>query len=252
MKRITSKNNEKIKELKKLGRKKYRDKLGLFVVENWKIVLDARVKPKSLFVTSEFLEDHRDEIERIGTKVYEIDIKLNKAFSSLETPPGIAAVYHTKPPFSSPLKRGESQVIYLNGISDPGNLGTILRSALAFDLTDMVVDESCADIYNPKTIQAAKDAIFKLNISFDEHGQLLRDLKEAMPIIATTLDDADPIENLKKHDKFCLVLGSESHGVDQDILKAADHLVKIDMGEQIESLNVAAAAAIIFHEIYRK
>ncbi|MBU0531814.1 RNA methyltransferase [Patescibacteria group bacterium] len=244
---ITSKDNQMIKELKRLSQKKYRDKLGKFVVENWKIIIDARVAPESLFVTEQFLADHQAEIEELGIDVNQIDEKLNKFFSCLDTPSGVAAMF---PKLDQPIQTNQI-TIYLNAISDPGNLGTILRSALAFDLTNIVVDETCADVYNPKTIQAAKDAIFQLNISFDEHRQILRDLKEQMPIVATTLEAAEPIESLKRLNKYCLVLGSESHGVDPEIIKIADHKIKIEMGEQIESLNVAAAAAIIFHEIYR-
>ncbi len=253
-KEITSADNAKIKHLKKLRMKKYRDKDNEFVVENAVLIDDAVVAeyyPKQIFVTEAWIKKNEriwnNILDRSGIDTYYvINEKINRVFSELETPSGIAALYDK---LDKPINY-KTSIAYLNGISDPGNLGTILRSALAFDLTNIVVDETCADVYNPKTVQAAKDAIFKLNISFDEHRQILRDLKEQMPIIATTLEATDPIESLKKHDKFCLVLGNESHGVDPDIFKKADGYVRIKMSDQIESLNVSAAAAIIFHEIY--
>ncbi|MFA6097267.1 MAG: RNA methyltransferase, partial [Candidatus Paceibacterota bacterium] len=189
------------------------------------------------------------------TEYYLIDEKINKSFSSMDTPPGIAAVYskpgnkidHTKP------------IVYLNAINDPGNVGTILRSALAFDLQNIVIDERSADVYNPKTISAAKDAIFKLNIGFDKDRKFLIDLKKmsaqggpasGWPIFTTRLEKSNGLEILNKQKLFCIVLGSESHGVDEAIRKMSDDFIRIPMSANIESLNVAASAAIIFHEIY--
>jgi TrmH family RNA methyltransferase len=166
----------------------------------------------------------------------------------MDTPPGIAAVYSkpgNKIDYTKP-------VVYLNAINDPGNVGTILRSALAFDLKNIVIDERSADVYNPKTISAAKEAIFKLNIGFDKDLAILKEIKKKMHIIATQLEESDGLDILNKQKLFCVVLGSESHGVDEAIRKMSDDFVKIPMSADIESLNVAASAAIIFHEIYAR
>lgn len=251
---ITSKDNPKIKFLKQLRQKKYRDESGKFLVENAVIIHDAAkagVIPEMMFVTEVFLEKNRELYDFIVAKCgvnecYMIDEKINRSFSSMDTAPGIAAIY-SKPRNKMDLTK---PVIYLNAINDPGNLGTILRSALAFGLKNIVIDEHCADVYNPKTVSAAKDAIFKLNIEPDEDLWQLHEIKKIMPVISTRLEKSDGLELLKKQKLFCIVLGSESHGVDEAIQKVSDDFVRIPMSGEIESLNVAAGAAIIFYEIY--
>lgn len=260
---IVSKDNAKIKTLRQLGQKKYRDESEQFLVENAVIIRDAAnagIAFESLFVTRTFLERNKEIFDVIVnetkiTKYYLIDEIINKSFSSLDTPPGIAAVYskpYNKIDYAKPI-------VYLNAINDPGNVGTILRSALAFDLKNIVIDEHSADVYNPKTVSAAKDAIFKLNIASDKDRNFLFDLKKmsaqggpasGWTIITTQLEESNGLDTLKKQKLFCVVLGSESHGVDEAIRKISDDFVRIPMSANIESLNVAASAAIIFHEIY--
>ncbi len=251
---ITSKDNPKIKFLGQLGQKKYRDESGKFLVENAVIIQDAAedgVIPESIFATKDFIGKNKEKFEFIleRAKIEEhflVDEKINKSFSALDTAPGIAAVYskiERKIDYTKP-------VVYLNAINDPGNLGTILRSALAFGLKNIVVDEFCADVYNPKTINAAKDAIFKLNIEFDENREILREIKSKMPVYATRLEKSAGLEIIKKQKLFCVVLGSESHGVDKKIQEMRDGFIRIPMSSEIESLNVAASAAIIFYEIF--
>ncbi len=252
---ITSKDNPKIKFLKQMGQKKYRDESGKFVVENAVIIQDAvkaGVKPESLFAAKDFIEKNKEKFNFILEHVkideyYLIDEKINKSFSALDTAPGIAAVY------SKPEKKIDftKPIIYLNTINDPGNLGTILRSALAFGLKNIVIDEFCADAYNPKTINAAKDAIFKLNIEFDKNLEILKEIKKQMPVFSTRLEKSSGLEILKKQKLFCIVLGSESHGVDKKIQEISDDFIRIPMSGEIESLNVAASAAIVFWEIYK-
>ncbi len=259
---ITSKDNAKIKSLRQLGQKKYRDESGRFLVENAVTILDAAkagIVFEALFATGDFIEKNQEMFDYILEKsvtdeYYLIDEKINRSFSSLDTAPGIAAIY-SKPQNKIDLA---APIIYLNAINDPGNLGTILRSALAFGLKNIVVDERTADVYSPKTISAAKDAIFKLNIGSDKDRKFIIDLKKMSTqggpasgwrIISTRLGKAEGLDILKKQKLFCVVLGSESHGVDQAIQAMSDNFIKIPMSDEIESLNVASSAAIIFYEI---
>lgn len=251
---ITSKDNEKIKFLKKLKKSKYRDQYAKFFVENATIIADAAKSGfvfESLFATKNFIEKNREKFDAFlksagASEYYIIDEKVNESFSDLETAPGIAAIYakpERKIDFTAPI-------VYLNGINDPGNLGTILRSALAFNLKNIVVDEYSADVFNYKTIQAARDAIFKVNLEFDTELSLLSKIKQAMKIFSTRLEESEDIGILKSEKLFCLVLGSETRGVDKKIRDMSSHFLKIEMGSGVESLNVASAAAIIFYEIY--
>lgn len=250
---IISKDNDKIKLLRKLNLKKFRDDTGLFGVENFNIVLDAAVSgilPESIYVTQEFYQKNKTKLESFlkmlePSEVFIISQRIAKTFSNLEEPSGLAAVYKKR---TGQLDLSKN-VIYLNGISDPGNLGTILRSALAFGLTNLVLDETCADVYGAKTVNAAKDAIFKLNLKFDKNLTVLKQLKESRKIIATRLKKSDNIKEIKNYPLFCLVLGGEAKGVTEEIQKLADVFLRIPIAPEIESLNVASAAAIIFYLI---
>lgn len=250
---IASKDNDKIKQLRKLNLKKFRDDTGLFFVENFNIVLDAvatGILPETVYLTQEFYKKNKIALEAFLKNVEPADCfmasqKIFKTFSNLDEPVGLAAVYKKR---AGRLDLSKN-IIYLNGISDPGNLGTILRSALAFNLPNLVLDETCADVYGPKTINAAKDAIFKLNLKFDKNLAVLKQLKETKKIIATRLKKSDDIGEIKNYPSFCLVLGSEARGVAEEIQKLTDVFLRIPISRDIESLNVASAAAIIFYLI---
>lgn len=250
---ITSPQNSQIKLLEKLNAKKYRHELGLFPVENLTIILDALKAGfdfEALFVTEEFADKREEELKYIqensqAENYYLINSKLNKIYSNLDTPSGITAIYKF-----IDKKADKSSVLYLNGVSDPGNLGTIMRSALAFGFVNLVLDNTCVDVYNSKVINAAKDAIFKLNIFEDKTGKWLIDTK--LPVYATSSYLGESIRDLKPAKNFCLVLGSESHGVSPEIIKLAKKCIKIEISSQMESLNVATAAAILLYELSKK
>jgi RNA methyltransferase, TrmH family len=248
---ISSVDNAKIKQLKRLRLKKYRKDMAQFVVENLAIIYDG-VKDGYIFddllLTEEFEEKNRTKLKIIADKAkakhyYQIDYRVNKSFTQVESPVGIAATYSYK---EQKIETNKS-VVYLNGINDPGNLGTIFRTALAFGFNNIVIDEKCVDIYNGKVINAAKDSIFKLNIIEDKDGEWLKSTK--LPIYTTSSHKGELLSGFKAAEKFCLVLGNESNGVDKDIMKLAKDSIKIDMNKDIESLNVASAAAVLLYEL---
>lgn len=254
---IISKDNDKIKNLKKLAKKSWRDETKQFVVENLVIIhdaLQAGVKPASLFITEEIQTQSNDKLRYILGRLnecYVINNQINKAVSNLATPSGVIAVYD-KPDSEIDLSKN---ILYLNAISDPGNMGTILRTALAFGIENIVVDNYCVDLYNPKTIQAAKDAIFKVQIAHDQDLEILTKLQKQMTVYATDLEagiEISSLPSLSSQDRFCLILGNEAKGVVTDIKNKANSLIKVDMTDQIESLNVAIAAGIILHQLWSK
>jgi TrmH family RNA methyltransferase len=252
-KEIESKENNKIKEIKKLALKKYRATLNKFVVENWVIILDAfkaGYNFEEILFTKEFADRYKKDIEILKGKIskdnfYLIDEKINKHASQLKTPSGVLAVYK-----ASKDKTGKGPVVYLNNISDPGNLGTILRTCLAFDFKNIVVDDQCADIYNYKTINAAKDSLFKINISKDVKGEWINNTK--LPIYVTLPGRGKSLKEFFPAKEFCLVLGGESSGVDKKIIKKAEEEINIKTSASIESLNVAISASIMLHNFFNK
>ncbi|MEI6835699.1 MAG: RNA methyltransferase [Candidatus Falkowbacteria bacterium] len=250
---IASLQNNQIKTLKKLALKKYRYELKQFTVENLTIICDALANGydfETLFVTAEFMTRHLDKFqflqENSQANYYIIDEMMSSHFSQLDTPSGITAIYKFP---KNKIEDGES-IIYLNSISDPGNLGTIMRTALAFNFNNLVLDGTCVDIYNAKTIAAAKNSIFKLNIFEDKDGSWISDTK--LPIYVTSSHGDADLETFSAADKFCLVLGNESHGVSEAIDKLALKRLKIDISDHIESLNVSVAAAILFYKLGHK
>jgi len=258
MEKIVSKDNKKIKLLKKLRTKKYRNKFGKFLVENVAIIYDGLncgYELETLFITQEILDSDCNKIkfivEKVGSgNIFIVSKDVNKYFSSLETPSGIAAVYDRDE--EKELNFSE-RILYLNEIKDPGNLGTILRSAVAFGVSEIVLDRGCVDLYNPKVIQSAKDAIFKTNVVFDKDGKVLQEIKNKMKIFVTDVDGGAEVgDAFKNEDDFCVVLGSESHGVSEDVKNIADEVINIKSSSEMESLNVAVSTGIILYEMYNK
>ena len=252
-KKITSLDNELIKKFLKLKFKKYRRKFNLFFVENSKIIIDAYnygVFPKYLLFTEEFYNKNKKQIDLLlnedkSVNVYIINKKINNTISDLDTPSEIIAVYEIQDKKIS----FSSNILYLNAISDPGNLGTILRSALAFGFKDIVLDEYCTDLYNYKVINAAKETIFKLNIQYDKDLRLLDKIKNDYQLVITIKKDGVDINNISRKELICLVFGNESHGVSDEIKNKADVFLSISTSEEIESLNVASAASIILYSL---
>ena len=135
------------------------------------------------------------------------------------------------------------KIVYLDNINDPGNLGTILRTAVAFNYDAVILSKSSVDIYNEKVVAASKGALFLVDTYYDDIDNYL----EGRKVIVSALDDATPLSECPKENNFILVLGNESHGVSPEIIKKANKVVKIEMNDSIDSLNVAVAAGILMN-----
>lgn len=255
MKNLTSKDNPIIKKFKKLGQKKYRREYSSFLVENFVIMRDAYkagVKIKNILVTEAFIDKHSRDWDEIVEKVdvnniFIIDDRTNKFLSSLETPSGILLEYDL-------LEKelvANKPIVYLNGIGDPGNLGTIFRTCVAFGFDNIVLDEKCVDIYNPKTISAAKDAIFKINFFIDKNYSFFEQNKN-VPVFASNVSQGRSLGDFAFPERYILVFGSESHGIDEGIRKLTTEFINIEISSKLESLNVASAVAIFLYEIARR
>lgn len=135
-------------------------------------------------------------------------------------------------------------IIFLDNVQDPGNVGTIIRTALSFSYDGVVLGNKSASIYNEKVIQSSKGAVFKLPIKENISLENLKNQK--FQIISTSLKNAINYQELTLNDKFCLVFGNEGQGISEETLKLSDKLIKIEMSN-IDSLNVAVAAGIILN-----
>ncbi len=248
MQRITSKTNGKIKLLKSLTKKKSRYSEGLFFVEGYIVNFESPILPVYSVIDEKYLEEYGELINRYrnsGVEVILTNGEIIQHLSDTITPQGIISYYNFIDRSIKNLPLG--QFLYLDGISDPGNLGTIIRTADAFNIDGVVVGENSVDLYNPKTIRSTMASIFRVPIYF---GNLL-DLENLSEykIIATALENSIGIKECTFPENSIVVMGSEAHGVSEDILKMVDKRIKIPIREGVDSLNVAIATGIVLYEL---
>ena len=241
---ITSKANSVVKNAKKLHQKKYRK--SAYLIEGWHLfeeAVQAGVMIKKIFA----LENYRDQLATFPQTVWvSEDILLDLADS--QTPQGIVAVVQKEEVGQAGLSQGK--FLFLEDVQDPGNVGTIIRTADAAGFTGVIVSDKSADIYSLKTLRSMQGSHFHLPIYRMSSQRLLEEAKEAaIPVLATTLSkDSVDYRELPPIENFVLVMGNEGQGISSLMAESADQLVHISMKGQAESLNVAVAAGIlIFH-----
>ena len=237
IKAITSKNNERVKFAVSLKENKNRKKYGLFLAETKK---SLQMAIKNKVVQEVFSTEYIDLPEDVPLNL--VSEEVLKKLSSNVNPEGvvfIAKIEECK--VNNPHK-----VLYFDSISDPGNMGTLLRTALAFSYDLVVVSENSVSIYNEKVINSSKGAIFEIPV---KEGKL-KEFKGSHQIIVTNLSkNAVDFNTVEVKKDFVLVLGNESHGVSKDSLALADLEVIIPI-KNIDSLNVAVAGGILMNKIH--
>lgn len=244
----------KTKLVRKLGQKKYRNELKLFVAEGLRLC--EEVPPAQVefgFYTREFLLESRGKflVERLKN-LEEISAATLEKISDTQTPQGILLVVKQK---VSTLEEVAAKkiVVALDGVQDPGNVGTILRTAAAFDC-GVILLEGSAEIFNPKVVRSSMGAIFYLPFMTMTRADFLSAMNlRGVEILAAAVDESAEIyfrHDFRKN-PVAIVFGSEANGVSKEILDAARSIF-IPMRGHAESLNVATSAAIILSEIVRQ
>lgn len=232
---ITSRQNPKIKEAVKLSNGNYADKNKLFLMEGFH-ALEMALKAKVVkeVYTLKKIEDIPDEIDQ-----YIITPDLMKKICNTVHPQGVLVVCNQiqSKPVSS------DRILFLDNISDPGNLGTLLRTALAFGYIDVFITGGCSP-YNLKALAASQGAIFSVNILKELPFSVIKEYE----VIATEIKGSVELSEFKPQKKHILILGNEAHGVSNEFLSSADRRIRININE-IESLNVAVAGAIAMYEL---
>ena len=182
-------------------------------------------------------------LPKIGKDIetYKINDEVLRKLAVSENPEGVVFVSEMLKPRKD--KSDYHKIVYLDQINDPGNLGTILRTAVAFNYDAVVLSKGSVDLYNEKVIAASKGAIFLVDAFVGD----IENYKDKQIIVSTLDEDSIPLNECKKPNDFVLVLGNESHGVSEPIIKIANQLVKIEMNDVIDSLNVAIAGAILMN-----
>ena len=234
----TSINNELIKNIKKLQTKKYRDKFDKFLVEGEHLVNEAI---KSGFVDFVIvLENYSIDA---NVRVINVSENILKYLRELENPQKVMAVCK-----KNKNKQYGNKIMILDGIQDPGNLGTIIRSCVAFDCDTLVLSKDTVDLYNSKVIRATQGMIFKINIIVTDLESFILKLKD-YTIIGTDVNNGNLISEFKKDEKFAIIMGNEGNGISNKVKALCTKNIYIPMNKDCESLNVGVAASIILYEL---
>lgn len=234
---ITSLDNKKIKDLVKLRNKKYRDLYGKFVVDSVNFIKEA---DKLGLLLEVYILDGND-LDVSCCKYFVTDKVMNK-IKSVNTCLYVGIV--KKPVFDGNLG---NRILLLDGVCDPGNMGTIIRSALGFNVSSVVLSNTCCDLYNDKCLRACEGSILKVNVLRDDLVPVIKSLKGIIPIYTTDVCDGEDIRNVSS-DKFALIIGNEGNGVSNDLVILSDKKINIKTNSNLESLNVGVATSIILYE----
>ncbi len=256
---ITSKDNDIIKYLKKLKDKKYRDMEKAYIIEGIKLIKEAiqeNEKIKYIIICDDCAQEGNFDSElKYEIAKYECIYVSEKIFSSLTTvvnPQGILAVIE-KEEKDNNINFEDDLFLILDDIQDPGNMGTILRTADSLNLKQIIVSKGSSDVYNPKVVRSTMGAIFRVKvIESDDLIKTIKEMKKHKIKIATTSLQTDKSIYDIQYKKTAIVIGNESNGVSKEILDLADEKIKIPMPGKTESLNASVATAIVLYEAMRE
>ena len=236
-----------IKQIASLRQQKFRKGLGLFVVEGRKMVeelLHSDFETVGLYATETFLADY----PAFGKAEVVSEMQMEQ-MSGQDTPPGILAVVRI--PMQGEIKTSSQLVLAMDGIANPGNMGTLIRTAEWFGIRDVVCSDDCVELWNPKVVQATMGSLFRVKVWKTELAAFLQTAKsEGKAVYGALLEGKNLFQMSEKPDGI-LVIGSESHGIRAEVLPCITHPITIPRvgGSATESLNAAVAGGILLAEM---
>lgn len=266
---INSKSNEKVKFVKSLNDKKFRNKSNSYYLEGIKVVSEVLFSKNIndinfIMYSKEILNNVNNgilELEKIIKKceeksilLYEVEKNILEYICDTVTPQGILCVLNRKnKKLIEEVNITSNQNIFiLDGIQDMGNLGTIIRNAASFNIESIICLENTADVYSPKVLRSTMGNIFKVNIFYENFENTLKVLKENNYIlVGTSLNDTKTIDELDFSKKIAFVFGNEANGISKKVLDCCDEKIKIEMNSQVDSLNVSVASGIVGYIQYK-
>ena len=239
---ITSKQNALIKEIRSLFDKKFRDRLGVFVIEGAKPVNEALslgLNIRNIVATqkgSNAISGNAENLEIVSDEVF-------CYISEEKTPQGVLAVVY-KP--ENILKEPNGKCLILDGVSDPSNLGAIIRTAAAAGFNDVYMTLDSADAYSNKAVRSSMTGIFRVNVMRANINDILEVINS--PLVVADMGGED-ISSVNLDGDFCLVIGNEGRGVSKELKEKANITVSIPMQNGVESLNAAVSAGILMYSL---
>ena len=236
---IESINNEQIKEIRKLKDKKYRDESNLFLIEGDHLVKEAY---KAGYLVKLILTED----------IYDFDVEklivTDKVINSISDLNNVKVIGVCKK-ITKELDLNKNIVI-LDGVQDPGNLGTIIRSCVAFNIENIVLSNESVDLYNSKVIRSTQGMLFNINIIRDDLKDTIKLLKDNnYTIYGTNVINGIDVKDVKTNEKYAIILGNEGNGISEEVNALVDKNIYIKMNEKCESLNVAVSGSIILYEL---
>ena len=239
MERIDSSSNARIKEWAKLLRKKERDLTGRFLAEGDHLIREAMEEGLVEVLISDHAEDYDFE-----PKILVPEHVVGKLSASVSGAHSVAVCRQ-----KNAVPEKTDRILILDGIQDPGNLGTLIRTAVSFRYDAVVCSMETVDLYNDKVIRSTQGSLFRIPVIRTDLEEYTASLQRAgVCVIATTLDNALPLKELQVPERFAVILGNEGNGVRRSLQDAADVRVRIEM-TGFESLNVAVAGGIMMYEL---
>ena len=243
MQEIFSINNELIKSYSKLKQKKFRIQEGLFLIEGAKCVEDAhahKIAIEKVFVL-------KNKIEKFNfPNTICVDEKVMKKLADTESAPEILAIGKI-PEYKFDTEKF-NKITILENIKDGGNLGTIIRSTCAFSIDAIILTGDCIDIYNPKVVRSSVGNIFKIPIFKMDIPEIKEKLKN-FKIYSTVVKNGKDLNDINFADKSAILFGSEADGLTKELKDAAQEHITLKMKGNVESLNLAVCASIVFYEM---
>lgn len=236
MERIKSLQNAKVKNLVRLHQKKYRDETGLFLVEGEHLVKEAEKAGVLQYVIT-------DEEGRSDANCMLVTPEIMKKIST-----NVSAVHLIGVCEKCKIAVNEpKRILLLDDVQDPGNLGTLIRTAVSFSFDAIYCSKHTVDVYNEKVIRSTQGALFYIPLLYDDLTQTIEILKkDGFTVIGTSLHEADGLQSFLHEEKMAFVLGNEGQGVSENILSLCDKKLFIEM-QGFESLNVAVAGGIVMY-----
>ena len=246
--KITSVHNELIKETAKLLQKKYRDETGFFIIEGSKGINEAI--QAGLDIKQIFLSEPTEQYN--GYNQIEVTEAVMAKITDTKAPPKIAAVVKQPEQNLEELKNVKKVALF-EGIKDPGNLGTILRTAAAFEIDGVILFGDTVDIYNPKCVRATVGNLWKTKVfEIKDFAKLEANFKDFQRIATLPSKEAIPLIKFTPEDKILVMFGSEAYGLSDKLKNFATDNITIEMSSRVESLNLSISAGIILYNIFEK
>lgn len=249
---ISSAANATVKYIKSLKQKKFREANHAFFVEGLRFSMEALQSGWDIqwvLMTGDFYNEHGQEplLQKYTAKSIQVTDKILKEISETEHPQGILTVVSM--PKADAAKLEGKRLLLLDCLQDPGNMGTIIRTADAFAFDGILVSEGCVDVYNGKVLRATMGSVFHIPIwQVGSSLEAVEILKQAgYHVYATHLQGTPMTELPASKEKVALIIGNEGKGISENVAQAADKWVKIPMPGQAESLNASVAAAIFMY-----